>query len=71
MQFHFHTNQSHFHNNGFALRLALKQRQKGTLKWPIHFGLTVVIFSAECTIGMVWGLTVLKDYCNKTIRCKL
>ena len=25
-KFHFHTNQSHFHKNGFALRLALKQR---------------------------------------------
>ena len=35
MQFHFHTNQSHFHKNGFALRLALKQRHKGTRKWPI------------------------------------
>ena len=27
--------QSHFHKNGFALRLALKQRHKGTRKWPI------------------------------------
>ena len=43
MQFHFHANQSHFHKNGFALRLALsivnstalKQRLKGTRKWPI------------------------------------
>ena len=26
---------SHFHNNSFALRLALKQRHKGTRKWPI------------------------------------
>ena len=32
---HFHANQSHFHKNGFAPRLALKQRHKGTLKWPI------------------------------------
>ena len=30
----FHANQSHFHKNGFALRLALKQRHKGTRKWP-------------------------------------
>ena len=37
MQFHSHANQSHFHNNGFALRLALKQRHKGTRKWPIGF----------------------------------
>ena len=25
MQFHFHANQSHFHNNGFALGLALEK----------------------------------------------
>ena len=42
MQFHFHANQSHFLKNGFALRLALKQRHKGTRKWPISF--TVVKF---------------------------
>ena len=35
MQFHSHANQSHFHNNGFALILALKQRHTGTRKWPI------------------------------------
>ena len=35
MQFHFHVNQSHFHKNGFALRLALKERHKGTQKWSI------------------------------------
>ena len=28
-KFHFHANQSHFHKNAFALRLALKQRHKG------------------------------------------
>ena len=27
---------THFHMNGFALRLVLKQRQKGTRKWPIE-----------------------------------
>ena len=32
MQFHFHANQSHFRKNGFALRLALKQRHKRTPK---------------------------------------
>ena len=37
VQFHFHANQSHFNKNGFALRLALKQRHKGTRKWPIVF----------------------------------
>ena len=35
MQFCFHANQSHFHKNGFALRLALKQGHEGTRKWPI------------------------------------
>ena len=38
MQFHFHPNQSHFRKNGFALRLTLKQKHKGTLKWPIFTG---------------------------------
>ena len=28
--------QFHFHDNGFALRLALKQRHKETRKWPIE-----------------------------------
>ena len=35
MQLHFHANQSHFHKNGFALRLALKLRHNGSRKWPI------------------------------------
>ena len=26
---------THFHMKGFALRLTLKQRHKGTRKWPI------------------------------------
>ena len=36
MQFYLQANQSHFYKNGFELRLALKQRHKGTRKWPIH-----------------------------------
>ena len=51
MQFHFHANQSHFHNNGFAFRLALKQRHKGTRKWPIAIAsnkLLVVCRLCEC-----------------------
>ena len=28
---------SHFHMNGFALRLVLKQRHKRTRKWPIRY----------------------------------
>ena len=27
-----------------------------------------VVFSAESTIGMVWGLTALKHYGNKALR---
>ena len=38
MQFYSLANQSHFRKNGFALRLALKQRHKGTRKWPVWFG---------------------------------
>ena len=38
-EFDLHENEpvggTHFHMNGFALRLVLKQRQKGTWKWPI------------------------------------
>ena len=37
MQFHFHANQSHFHKNGFALRLALKQRHKGLGNGLLNF----------------------------------
>ena len=38
--FDFHENEpvgrTHFHINGFALRLVLTQRQKGIQKWPIQ-----------------------------------
>ena len=27
-----------------------------------------IFISAECTIGMVWGLTALKHYGNKALR---
>ena len=27
---------THFHMNGFALRLVLMQRQESTLRWPIE-----------------------------------
>ena len=41
-----HENESacrtHFHMNGFALRLVLKQRHKRTRKWPINNMLTCV-----------------------------
>ena len=31
-----HEGDTHFHMNGFARRLVLKQRQRVTRKWPIH-----------------------------------
>ena len=38
-EFDLHENElvdrTHFHMNGFALRLILTRRQKGTQKWPI------------------------------------
>ena len=37
----------------------------------IHELLREPLISTECTIGMVWGLTPLKHYCNKAISCKL
>ena len=48
MQFHFHANQSHFHKNGFTLRLALKQRHKGTRKWSILW--TTKLFSSAASV---------------------
>ena len=35
------------------------------MKEKLHVEL---IFSTECTIGMVWGLTALKHYGNKALR---
>ena len=34
-EFYLHANKNHFRTNGFALRLALKQRLDATEKWPI------------------------------------
>ena len=31
-----HEGDTHFHMNGFAPRLVLKQRQRATRKWPIE-----------------------------------
>ena len=44
MQFCFHEDQSHFHQNGFRLRLALKQRHKRTRKWPISCDSLSLVF---------------------------
>ena len=67
MQFHFHAHQSHFHKNGFALILPLKQRQKGTRKFPIRSARSsyaneahvkhMIVLSLKCT-----GLFKLRTY---------
>ena len=35
-EFHLRGNKNHFHINGFALSLALKQKIGETLRWPIQ-----------------------------------
>ena len=35
IEFYFHENENHFHVNGFALGLALKQKIGTTRKWPV------------------------------------
>ena len=53
IQFHFHANQSDFHKNSFALRLAMKQRHRGTRKWPISI--------EDRMQGSLWSLFTLKQ----------
>ena len=53
--FLFHANKSHFHKNDFALRLAFKQRHKGTRKWPIVFlGKTLYSHRVSLLRGYIW-----------------
>ena len=63
MTFDLHENETgcrtHFHKNGFALRLVLKQRHKRTRKWPIGIGYIRCIFdgielSAVLVLIPVW-----------------
>ena len=42
-EFYLHDNKNHFHNNGFARSLALKQRLGATRKWPNHADAVVVL----------------------------
>ena len=58
MQFHFHANQSHFHKNGFALGLVLKQRHKGTRKWPI-WSVTMLLINKSDSRWAVGGRPIL------------
>ena len=56
MQFHFHANQIHFHKNGFALRLALKQRHKRTRKWPIGYPSTFLVIYQKLVLRVSSGV---------------
>ena len=41
---------THFHMNGFAIRLVLTRYQKGTRKWPIYvivYGFYTILSSAS------------------------
>ena len=49
-QFHFHANQTHFHKNGFALRLALKKRHKETRRWSIVFDQNLAMLEQLCRL---------------------
>ena len=53
MQLLFHANKSHFHKNGFALRLALKQRHKelGNGLLAIGAGTAFVADYCSCVKG--------------------
>ena len=68
MQFHSHANQIHFHKNGFELRLALKQRDKGTRKWPIKYLLSSFPFKIS---NHVPSKIIRFLFCNKYRRKKV
>ena len=40
---------THFHMNGFALRLVLKQRLKRTRKWPIELSFVIKVMYARAS----------------------
>ena len=42
--------------NGFALRLVLKLRQKGTRKWPIKLDVSIAVFMV---VYMKWNTDYL------------
>ena len=64
MQFHFHRNQSHFRKNGFALRLALEQRHKGTRNDLFLYGLLLSLWCFSILVNyylQVFDLKVIFD----------
>ena len=82
IQFYFHANQSHFHKNSFALRLALKQRhrelgngllQSGTFKTrERRIGLTMDWYEFLCFGSpTVYGMTLKNSNsvpCDRTVQ---
>ena len=44
-----HVGETHFHMNGFAPRLVLKQRQRVTRKWPILNRLFCLLTLIRCS----------------------
>ena len=42
-----HVGETHFHMNGFAPRLVLKQRQRVTRKWPIYYSISLISLAVE------------------------
>ena len=60
MQFYFHANQiNHFHNNGFTLRFALKQRHKGLGNGLCYFFFFFFFFflslaREKCVAASLW-----------------
>ena len=55
---HFHANQTHFHLNGFAPGLDLKQRQKTTWKWPTDLACLPVHVHLDCLVSVRWLLYI-------------
>ena len=41
---------THFHMQGFELRLVLKQRHKRTRKWPIHSVIELLLLSQKSMV---------------------
>ena len=57
---HFHTNQTHFHLNGFARGLVLKLRQGTTRKWPITILRQVYnknVFGNNCNLFSIFTVS--------------
>ena len=59
---------NHFHINGFALSLALKQRLEATWKWPIKADLDGTIFAYDYRARLAY-VTIATS--RQIVSCKL